>query len=209
MNESSEIPLADQRSAEILDSARRAFAEKGFDGASMQDLAREAGMSVGNFYRYFPSKAAIVEALIALDMAGMEQDFAAILSSPDPMQALRATIWQRITGTGCQADGKIWAEITAAALRKPEIGAAAARMEAGIVTNLTTVFARAAHISLTESQARWTTHARYIVMLVKSCAMLPPEPSASFDLTDLVMRTIHRTLDEIAPSATPLAALKG
>ena len=55
-------PLADQRSVEILEGVRRAFSEKGFDGASMQDLARACGMSVGNFYRYFPSKAAIVAA---------------------------------------------------------------------------------------------------------------------------------------------------
>ena len=53
-------PAAEERSHEILASIRQAFAEKGFDGASMQDLARAAGMSVGNFYRYFPSKAAIV-----------------------------------------------------------------------------------------------------------------------------------------------------
>ena len=52
------------REAEILAAIRRAFAAKGFDGASMQYLAREAGMSVGNFYRYFPSKAAMVEAMI-------------------------------------------------------------------------------------------------------------------------------------------------
>ena len=60
------LPLAphDHRSAEILASVRSAFAAKGFDGASMQDLARAAGMSVGNFYRYFPSKAAIVEDLV-------------------------------------------------------------------------------------------------------------------------------------------------
>lgn len=209
MNQPADIPLADQRSSEILDSARRAFAEKGFDGASMQDLAREAGMSVGNFYRYFPSKAAIVEALIALDMAEMEQDFAAILSNPDPMQALRATIAQRISGNDCKTDGKIWAEITAAALRKPEIGAAAAKMEAGIVAHLTTVFARAGHISLIDSRARWSAHAHYIVMLVKSCAMLPPETPASADLTGLVMRTINRTLDEIVPPVAPPAAAKG
>ena len=51
------------REYEILDNIRHTFAEKGFDGASMQDLARAAGMSVGNFYRYFPSKAAMVEAI--------------------------------------------------------------------------------------------------------------------------------------------------
>ena len=72
----------DLRSAEILDSARRAFVEKGFDGASMQDLARAAGMSVGNFYRYFPSKAAIVAALITRDLDEVEQDFREILGAP-------------------------------------------------------------------------------------------------------------------------------
>ena len=44
-------PGTEQRIAEIIVSVRTAFAEKGFDGASMQDLARAAGMSVGNFYR--------------------------------------------------------------------------------------------------------------------------------------------------------------
>ena len=56
-----EAPLADfhlypdYRTESILEGAKRAFAEKGFDGASMQDIARAAGMRAGNFYRYFPS----------------------------------------------------------------------------------------------------------------------------------------------------------
>ena len=57
------VPAHDSRIAEILALVRKAFVEKGFDGASMQDLARSVGMSVGNFYRYFPSKAAIVQSL--------------------------------------------------------------------------------------------------------------------------------------------------
>ena len=44
----------DQKVAEILSRLRDAFAEKGFDGASMQDLARAAGISVGNFTAIFP-----------------------------------------------------------------------------------------------------------------------------------------------------------
>lgn len=205
MNTAPVIPLADQRTAEILDSARRAFAEKGFDGASMQDIARKAGMSVGNFYRYFPSKAAIVESLIALDMAEMEQDFAAILIHPDPIQALRETVEQRITEAKCDGDGQLWAEITAAALRKPEIGEAACRMEEGIVHHLTTVFARAAGVSQTEAQTRWAAHAHLLVMMVKACAMQPPDNRVSTDLTRLVMRNINHTLDDIAAST----AVKG
>ncbi len=43
----------DRRQMDILEAVHSTFVEKGFDGASMQDLARAAGMSVGNFYRYF------------------------------------------------------------------------------------------------------------------------------------------------------------
>ncbi|MFN3844792.1 MAG: TetR/AcrR family transcriptional regulator [Paracoccaceae bacterium] len=205
MDTAPNIPLADQRSAEILDSARRAFSEKGFDGASMQDIARKAGMSVGNFYRYFPSKAAIVEALIALDMAGMEQDFAAILLHPNPIEALRRTIEQKISQPDCQGDGQIWAEITAAALRKPEIGEATARMEDEVVIHLTTVFARATGVSIAEASLRWSAHAHLLIMMVKACAMQSPRNPIADDLTRLVMRNINRTLDDIATSA----AVKG
>ena len=200
MNPSPSIPLADQRSAEILESARRAFAEKGFDGASMQDIARQAGMSVGNFYRYFPSKSAIVKALIALDMDEMEQDFAAILVHPEPITALRQTIQRKITESACQDDGQIWAEITAASLRNAEIGVAVSRMESGIVVHLTKVFALASGLTVAQAQQRWTAHAHLLVMLVKACAMQSPGNSVTEDLTRLVMRNINQILDDIATS---------
>jgi hypothetical protein len=38
---------------EILESAARAFAKKGFHGTSVDDVAREAGMSPSSLYRYF------------------------------------------------------------------------------------------------------------------------------------------------------------
>jgi AcrR family transcriptional regulator len=131
----------DDRPTEILDSARRAFIEKGFDGASMQDLARAAGMSVGNFYRYFPSKAAIVAALITRDLDEVEKDFREILGAPEPLALLRDKLAAHISGDAMNDDGPLWAEITAAAGRKPEIGEILARMETEIAKYLTSVFA--------------------------------------------------------------------
>lgn len=192
---------SDARSVEILDRVRQAFAEKGFDGASMQDLARAAGMSVGNFYRYFPSKAAIVEGLIRHDLAEVEASFAAIMGSSDPLAALRATLAERVS-KDCAADGQIWAEITAAALRKPEIGAVAQHMEDEITRYMITVFARITGHGLDTARARFTAQARLIVMLVKAAAMHPQhehEPRAN--LTALLLRTIDRTLDEVVASA--------
>ncbi|NMI01399.1 TetR/AcrR family transcriptional regulator [Pseudonocardia acidicola] len=42
--------------AAILNAALEAFGEKGFNGASMRDVARGAGTSLSNLYNYFPSK---------------------------------------------------------------------------------------------------------------------------------------------------------
>ena len=133
-----------ERGAEILGRIRTAFAEKGFDGASMQDLARAAGMSVGNFYRYFPSKDAIVEAMVGYDMAEMERDFAAILESADPLTGIRAKICERLNG-GCAEDGRLWAEITAAAHRKPQIARICGQMEE-LVARLRAVCRRSAGV---------------------------------------------------------------
>ncbi|MGL6210114.1 MAG: TetR/AcrR family transcriptional regulator [Paracoccaceae bacterium] len=195
-------PNADLRSAEILASVRQAFAEKGFDGASMQDLARTAGISVGSFYRYFPSKAAIVEALIALDLAEMERDFADILHSPRPMDALRAKLRVIIPEHQSSKDGQLWAEITAAALRKPEIMAASIRMEDEILRHLAEVFAAQTGLSVEQASRRYAAHAALIVMLVKASACLCGRSAAETEhLNALVLRSIDHALDEITATA--------
>jgi len=49
---------------QILDGARRVFLADGYDGASMNDIARTAGVSKGTLYVYFESKEILLEALI-------------------------------------------------------------------------------------------------------------------------------------------------
>ena len=49
---------------QILDGARKVFLADGFDGASMNDVARAAGVSKGTLYVYFDSKEALFEALV-------------------------------------------------------------------------------------------------------------------------------------------------
>lgn len=190
---------ADARVAEILAAARQAFAEKGFDGASMQDLARAAGMSVGNFYRYFPSKAAIVQALIALDLEEMAQDFLPIFASDDPIATMRQQVRIKLVEHQCNHDGALWAEITATALRKPEIGLACGLMETTIADYLMQAFAAGTGLSLEQSRARFAAHAALIVLLVKSSAMMPQQDEIlRNDLNAMILRIIDQTLDEIA-----------
>lgn len=62
--------LAAQRSQEILRAARRCFIRQGIHATGMADIAREFGMSASHIYNYFPSKTAIIEAIV---MQGVEQ----------------------------------------------------------------------------------------------------------------------------------------
>lgn len=55
-------PETDKR-RQILDGARSVFMASGFDGASMGEIAKAAGVSKGTLYVYFDSKEALFEAL--------------------------------------------------------------------------------------------------------------------------------------------------
>ena len=192
----------DRRSDAILQSIRGMFAEKGFDGASMQDLARAAGMSVGNFYRYFPSKAAIVEAIVNRDLNEVAQDFSEIMGAPDQLVALRGKLHERINLDLCGDDGPLWAEMTAAAFRKPEIAQATQRMETEISRFMLAVFARVTGQSDAEVAQRFSAHAGFIMLLIKSAATSVKMPVADESaLREMILRAIDGVLSEIADSA--------
>ena len=53
-------PKSEETRARILDAALNSFRERGFDAATMRDIANEAGVATGAAYYYFPSKDAIV-----------------------------------------------------------------------------------------------------------------------------------------------------
>ena len=50
--------------SEILDGAEAVFAEKGFAGSTVEDVARRAEFSVGTLYNFFGSKDQLFEALV-------------------------------------------------------------------------------------------------------------------------------------------------
>jgi AcrR family transcriptional regulator len=49
----------------IEDAARRLFCRQGFNGVGLRDIAREAGVSLGNIYNHFPSKEPLFAAIVA------------------------------------------------------------------------------------------------------------------------------------------------
>jgi AcrR family transcriptional regulator len=52
-----------QRVAALLDAGAAVFAEKGYEAATMTEIAERAGAAIGSLYQFFPSKEALAEAL--------------------------------------------------------------------------------------------------------------------------------------------------
>ncbi len=75
---------------QILDGARRVFLADGFDGASMNDIARVAGVSKGTLYVYFDSKETLFEALIRDDRKQQAERIVFPAGAADPRAPLAA-----------------------------------------------------------------------------------------------------------------------
>ncbi|MDC0662002.1 TetR/AcrR family transcriptional regulator [Marinobacter sp. SS21] len=63
-----------ERVNSILKHAADIFNDVGVDGTSMSAIARKSDMSLASLYRYFPNKAAIVQAIAETHVARMEQE---------------------------------------------------------------------------------------------------------------------------------------
>lgn len=68
---------AQRNRTHILDAARQAFADEGVE-VSMDAIAKKAGVGPGTLYRHFPSKDALLAALLNLHHASLEQQRAVI-----------------------------------------------------------------------------------------------------------------------------------
>jgi len=73
------------RRKQILDAARDAFRTHGFHAASMAVVASGAKMSVGQIYRYFDNKEAIVAAIVGEHIEEFMRDLTMIASAEGPL----------------------------------------------------------------------------------------------------------------------------
>ena len=118
-----------QRQDEIITAARRCFRASGFHAASMSQIASEAKLSVGQIYRYFSNKDAIIEEMIRriIDsrIEGM-QDKTVVEGMPHA-RAGRQTI--------NADDDALMLEMSAEATRNPQVAAMLTAAEARMFSN--------------------------------------------------------------------------
>ncbi|HEV7602385.1 MAG TPA: TetR/AcrR family transcriptional regulator [Bradyrhizobium sp.] len=117
--------VADEDSSkrrQILDGARKLFLDLGFDGASMGEIARAAGVSKGTLYVYFADKNRLFEAIVEQEV--LEQGKAAF--NFDPERDVTTTLMdfgQAYIQLLCRpGGGSATRTVMAIAERMPEVG---------------------------------------------------------------------------------------
>lgn len=81
----------------LLDAARALFCRKGIAGASMEEVADEAGIAKQTIYRRYNGKAALIDAVVSRDLDQMlaQRDIA----GATPLERLRQMVLQRFHHT--------------------------------------------------------------------------------------------------------------
>ena len=112
MNDAEAASKRGSKSAQVLEGARKVFMDRGYEGASVDEIARVAGTSKATLYSYFPDKRQLFEAVmqtqcgrtgevmgcgqsdVPVDMALREMavSFATYLFSPGAQEMFRVCI---------------------------------------------------------------------------------------------------------------------
>jgi AcrR family transcriptional regulator len=111
----------DLQTQRILDAAKTCFVRHGFQGASMQQICAEAGMSPGALYRYFASKEAIIEAITDQHRRDDAELYARMLSNPDVIDGVVETALAHVRQVHERGMAPLFAEIRAEAMRNPAV----------------------------------------------------------------------------------------
>ena len=117
-------PTVELRRQQILDAACDQVRLSGFHGASMADIAKAAGLSVGQIYRYFENKEAIIAAIVAQDLAEMREKFAELERRPEPvLDAILDHLPDALDKCYDQSRAALVLEVLAEAARNPKVAA--------------------------------------------------------------------------------------
>ena len=120
----------------VLVAARAVFSEHGRD-AQIDDVARRAGVGVGTVYRHFPTKEALIEALMVAAFEAIAAEAEAALEVEDPWEAFASVLW---TGAEIMSADRALSEVFASI---PGAMESAMPTVQGLTDSMTKVIARA------------------------------------------------------------------
>lgn len=133
-----------ERERRILKAAERLFARKGYAAVAMEDVAARAGLGVGTIYNYFPSKPALLLAIVRRETQSLLARGRKLLDDPpgEPLAAVTA-FTDIFLDDFTRDDRRLWRELFGAAIADPgTIGRRLFESDTQLVLQLATLLDR-------------------------------------------------------------------
>jgi len=173
---------AQRNYARLLSAAMTAFTEHGADDASLEEIARRAGVGIGTLYRHFPTRQALLEAVYRDQVDALRARANELLDSDEPAEALAA--WLRALGTFSSTKHNLTSALLAT------IG-----KDSDLLSSCSTVICDAADILLKRAQeagaVRADADARDLIRLVHAVNIAtqraPTDPAQTDRLLGLIL----------------------
>jgi len=105
----------------IADAAQAVFRARGFRAATMEDIAREVGVSKGAIYLYFRTKTDLLSAIQERSRDQVLAAWSRLLESGDVAEGIADSLEEVFSG---KVDPGIWLELVAEAAAHPDVRAA-------------------------------------------------------------------------------------
>jgi AcrR family transcriptional regulator len=88
----------------LISAALETFADRGADSASLEEIARRAGVGIGTLYRHFPTRQALLEAVYQDQIEALRARADELIATTDPVSALSGwllavTAWSKTKQT--------------------------------------------------------------------------------------------------------------
>ncbi len=123
MNAPQPVVKQGRKWTQVLDGARTVFMRDGFEGASVDDIVREAGVSKATLYSYFPDKRLLFIEVAKIECAAQsDAAIAQIEASGDLRQALTMAATRMVRFFLSDVGMQVYRIVVAEAQRFPEIG---------------------------------------------------------------------------------------
>ncbi len=155
----------------IIETAAECFIDKGFHQTSIRDIASRAGISLGNLYNHFESKADLIAEIAALEADEMVMIHAGLTAPGDPLATLERFIGEYFAYVAKPENTVLAAEIFAEAVRNPAVGGGFAQNRQALASALEGVLARGLEGRQFESEKDISDTAHLIIDLVEGAAM--------------------------------------
>ncbi len=110
----------DETRAKIFAAATQLFAQNGYHATTVAEIALAAGVAKGTFFVHFPSKDAVIAALVRIQTGAARKARLKALESGGPIEALRAAV---VTlGARAGVSRSLSRGVLAATLESQEVG---------------------------------------------------------------------------------------